>query len=205
MYIQPEGITDELISAVKEHDNICSYFDIPFQHANERILKSMNRKGSGTQFLDLLARIRKQIPSATLRTTLIAGYPGETEVDFDELCAFVEDAGFDYVGVFAYSQEDGTKASLLDCQIDEEEKAYRAQNLRDLADSLSSVRVADRVGSTIPVLVCGFEEDGQLYGRAQCQAPDVDGVTYLDGGNPGDIVTATIDDTLLYEMEGTVS
>jgi ribosomal protein S12 methylthiotransferase len=205
MYIQPEGITDELISAVKEHDNICSYFDIPFQHANERILKSMNRKGSGTQFLDLLARIRKQIPSATLRTTLIAGYPGETEEDFDELCAFVEDAGFDYVGVFAYSQEDGTKASLLDCQIDEEEKAYRAQNLRDLADSLSSVRVADRVGSTIPVLVCGFEEDGQLYGRAQCQAPDVDGVTYLDGGNPGDIVTATIDDTLLYEMEGTVS
>ncbi|MBR0406130.1 MAG: 30S ribosomal protein S12 methylthiotransferase RimO [Eggerthellaceae bacterium] len=205
MYIQPEGITDELISAVKEHDNICSYFDIPFQHANERILKSMNRKGSGTQFLDLLARIRKQIPSATLRTTLIAGYPGETEEDFDELCAFVEDAGFDYVGVFAYSQEDGTKASLLDCQIDEEEKAYRAQNLRDLADSLSSVRVADRVGSTIPVLVCGFEEDGQLYGRAQCQAPDVDGVTYLDGGNPGDIVTATIDDTLLYEMEGTMS
>lgn len=205
MYIQPEGITDELITVVKEHDNVCSYFDIPFQHANERILKSMNRKGSGRQFLDLLVRIREQIPSATLRTTLIAGYPGETDDEFDELCAFVEEAGFDYVGVFAYSQEDGTKASLLDGQIDEDEKAYRAQSLRDLADALSSVRVADRVGSTIPVLVCGFEEDGQLYGRAQSQAPDVDGVTYLDEGNPGDIVSVTIDDTLLYEMEGTVS
>ncbi len=205
MYIQPEGITDELIEVVKEHDNICSYFDIPFQHANERILKSMNRKGSGAQFLELLARIRDSIPTATLRTTLIAGYPGETDDDFDELCSFVEDAGFDYVGVFAYSQEDGTKASLLDGQIDEEEKAYRAQTLRDLADSLSSVRVSDRIGSTVSVLVCGFEEDGQLYGRAQCQAPDVDGVTYLDGGNPGDFVTVTIDDTLLYEMEGTVS
>ena len=205
MYIQPEGVSDELVSAVKNHENICSYFDIPFQHANADILKSMNRRGSGKEFLELLEHIREQIPSATLRTTLIAGYPGESDDDFEELCAFVEDAELDYVGVFAYSREDGTKAATLDDQVDEEEKAYRAQRLRDLADSLSAVRVSERIGTRMPVLVCGYEEDGQLFGRAQCQAPDVDGVTYLDAGEPGDIVTVTIEETLLYEMEGTVS
>lgn len=205
MYIQPEGITEELVKTVREHENICSYFDIPFQHANERVLKSMNRKGSAAEFLELLGAIRAEVPDAALRTTLIVGYPGETEEDFQELCDFVEDADLDYVGVFAYSREDGTRAATLDGQIDEEEKAYRAQCLRDLADSVCSARIANRVGSQMPVLVCGCEEDGQLYGRAQCQAPEVDGVTYLDAGSPGEFVIATIEDTLLYEMEGTVS
>lgn len=204
MYIQPEGVTDELIRVFADNENICDYFDIPFQHVNERLLKSMNRRGSASEFLALIKRIREAIPEATLRTTLIAGYPGETDEDFEELCDFVEEAELDYVGVFAYSREEGTRAYNLENQIDEDEKASRAQTLRDIADSACMPRIAERVGKTMQVLVCGVEEDGQLYGRAVCQAPEVDGVTYLPYGEPGEILTVTIDDTLLYEMEGTV-
>ena len=204
MYIQPEGVTDELIEAIASHDNVCDYFDIPFQHVNGRILASMNRKGSADAFFGLIGRIKRRMPDATLRTTLIAGYPGETEADFEELCAFVEEAGLDYVGVFAYSREEGTRAYSLEGQIDEDEKAARAQELRDLADAVCTPHIAERVGRTLDVLVVGCEEDGQLFGRAMCQAPDVDGVTYLDGGEPGEVVRVRIEDTLLYEMEGTV-
>ena len=202
MYIQPEGITDELIDVVAAHDNVCSYFDIPFQHCDRSLLKAMNRNGSGREFLDLIGRIRSQIPNVTLRTTLIAGFPGETDEQFEDLCDFVEEAELDYVGVFAYSREEGTRAYKLEGQIDEDEKLFRAQQLRDRADAVSSTVVARRIGRSLDVLVCGQEEDGQRFGRAQCQAPDVDGVTYVPSGEPGDIVSVTIDDTLLYEMEG---
>ena len=204
MYIQPEGVTDDLVECAASHDNICSYFDIPFQHANERVLRSMNRRGSARSFLELVGTIRERIPDVTLRTTLIAGYPGETEEEFEELLDFIEEADLDYVGVFAYSREEGTRSYDLDGQIDEEEKVRRAQAVRDLADTLSSARIARRVGSTADVVVCGFEEDGQPFGRAMCQAPDVDGVTYVDGGEVGDVVTVRIEDTLFYEMEGSV-
>lgn len=202
MYLQPEGITDELLDTVARYENVCSYFDIPLQHANASILHTMNRTGSAEEFLGLLARIEERVPGAALRTTLMCGFPGETEEDFEELCAFVEEAPFDYIGVFAYSREEGTKAHDLDGQLDEDEKAQRAQRLRDLADAVCSARIAERIGRTLPVLVEGREEDGQLFGRAQCQAPEVDGVTYLDEGEIGKVVRARIVDTLLYEMEG---
>lgn len=204
MYIQPEGVTDQFVEAVAVHDNVCDYFDIPFQHANARILKAMNRKGSAEEHLALVARVRERIPEATLRTTLIVGFPGETDEDFADLCAFVEDADLDYIGVFPYSREEGTRAHDLDGQVDEDVKLMRTQEVRDLADTVCSARIASRVGTEVDVLVCGCEEDGQLFGRAKSQAPDVDGVTYLDAGKPGDIVRVRIDDTLLYEMEGTV-
>ena len=108
MYIQPEGITDELLQTVAEHDNICSYFDIPLQHVQPSILKAMHRKGSREEYESLIEHIREMVPEVTLRTTLIAGFPGETEEDFDELCDFVEEGFFDYIGVFAYSREEGT-------------------------------------------------------------------------------------------------
>lgn len=204
MYIQPEGVTDDFVEAIACHDNVCNYFDIPFQHANARILKSMHRAGSGAEFLELANRIRMRIPDATLRTTLIAGYPGETDEDFEELCAFVEECDFDYIGVFAYSREEGTRADKLEGHVDDDEILARAQQLRDIADAVCAPRIAERVSREIDVLVCGCEEDGELYGRAMCQAPDVDGVTYVDAGLPGDVVRVRIDDTLLYEMEGTV-
>lgn len=202
MYIQPEGVTDDLIETVATHDNICNYFDLPFQHVNPTILKSMNRKGSAEAYNQLIERIRTRIPDVAIRTTLIAGYPGETEDQFDELCDFVEEADLDYIGVFAYSREEGTHAFDLPNQVDEDEKAERAQRLRDLCDDVCTPRIASRIDKRMSVLVCGEEEDGQLYGRAMCQAPDVDGVTYVSRGQVGDIIEVTISNTLLYEMEG---
>ena len=202
MYIQPEGITDELLSAVAGHDNICNYFDIPLQHVQPRILKAMHRKGSREEYAQLIEHVRDMVPGVTLRTTLIAGFPGETEDDFGELCDFVEEGLFDYIGVFAYSREEGTRAYDLPDQVEDDEKAFRAQRLRDLADDVCTPLIASRVGSTVDVLVEGAEEDGQLFGRAMCQAPEVDGVTYVDQGKPGEVVRAKIADTLLYEMEG---
>ena len=202
MYLQPEGLTDEYLEAVAAHPNVCDYFDIPLQHVDAGILRAMNRTGSRGEFEELLARVRRRIPDATLRTTLIAGFPGETDGQFEELCAFVEDAGFDYVGVFPYSREEGTRAFDLPGQVDEDEKEDRAQRLRDVADAVCAPRVAERIGRTLDVLVEGREEDGQLFGRAMCQAPEVDGVTYLEDGEVGQVVRVTIGDTLLYEMEG---
>lgn len=202
MYIQPEGLTDELLDAVAAHDNVCDYFDIPLQHVDADILRTMNRTGSREEFLALVERVLAHVPGATLRTTLIAGFPGETDEQFEDLCAFVEEGLFDYVGVFPYSREEGTRAASLPDQVDEDEKNDRAQRLRDIADAVCCPRIAARIGRTMDVLVEGVEEDGQLFGRAMCQAPEVDGVTYLDGGEPGEIRPVTIADTLLYEMEG---
>lgn len=201
MYLQPAGMTDELLDVMAAHDNICKYFDIPLQHCDSAILKSMNRSGSRAEYEQMVARIRQRIPGVALRTTLIVGYPGETEEQFEDLCDFVSEAEFDYVGIFAYSPEDGTPAAELPDQIDEDTKQARLQELRDIADSVSSSVVSQRIGASMDILVLGCEEDGQLYGRAQCQAPDVDGVTYLDNGTVGEIHTVTISDTLLYEME----
>ncbi len=202
MYIQPEGVTDELLDAVASHANICDYFDIPLQHVDAGILRLMNRTGSRAEFDALVKRVRVHVPNATLRTTLIAGFPGETEDQFEDLCAFVEEADFDYIGMFAYSREEGTRSYDLPDQVDDDEKADRAQRLRDLADAVCAPRIAARIGQEMDVLVEGCEEDGQLFGRAMCQAPEVDGVTYLEDGEIGEIKRVTIEDALLYEMEG---
>ena len=202
MYLQPEGVTDAYLDAVATHPNVCSYFDIPLQHVDATILRAMNSTGSRAEFEALIKRILARVPDATLRTTLIAGFPGETEEQFEELCDFVEEGLFDYVGVFPYSREDGTRAAELPDQVDDDEKADRAQRVRDLADTVSAPRIAARIGREMDVLVEGAEEDGQLYGRAMCQAPEVDGVTYLPSGEPGEMVRVRIVDTLLYEMEG---
>lgn len=201
MYLQPEGVTDGLLSVMAARENVCSYLDIPLQHVSAPLLRAMNRAGSAEKFSALVERIRAAVPDITLRTTLIAGFPGETEDEFEALCDFVAEEPFDYVGVFPYSREEGTAAFDLPGQLDEEEKAERAQVLRDVADAACAARVAARIGRTYPVLVEGIEEDGQRFGRAQCQAPEVDGVTYVGAGNVGDVVNVVIADTLLYEME----
>lgn len=201
MYLQPAGLTDELLDTVNRHSNICSYFDIPLQHCDPDILASMNRTGNRAQIQAAVDHVRETVPGVVLRTTLIVGYPGETEEQFEELCDFVEEVEFDYVGIFAYSPEEGTVAAELPDQIDDETKQMRAQELRDIADAVSTARVSSRIGQTMPVVVLGREEDGQLYGRAQCQAPDVDGVVYLEEASIGSVVDVEITDTLMYEME----
>lgn len=204
MYTEPEGVTDELLDVLATRANVCAYLDIPLQHVVPHILHSMNRTGSAEQFTALVEHIRKAVPHITLRTTFIAGFPGETEEDFEQLLDFVQQGLFDYVGVFAYSQEEGTKAAKLPQQVPEDIKYARARQLRDEADSVSAALVAARVGTQCQVLIEGAEEDGQLYGRAASQAPEVDGVTYVSAGKPGDIVSVCIEDTLLYDMEGEV-
>ncbi|MDO5335715.1 MAG: 30S ribosomal protein S12 methylthiotransferase RimO [Coriobacteriia bacterium] len=204
MYLQPGGIDDQLLSVMEDHDNICSYLDIPLQHANAQILHSMNRSGDKAYFLERLHRIRQRLTGVALRTTVIVGYPGETEEQFEELCDFIAEAEFDYVGVFPYSPEEGTRAANMPNQVDEDTKMERFQRLRDLADQISASRIKRHVGESMEVLVLGEEEDGQLYGRCQYQAPEVDGVVYVDAGEVGDFVNVTITDTLLYEMEGEV-
>lgn len=202
MYIQPEGITEELLDVVAAHDNICNYFDIPFQHVDPSILGAMNRTGSREEFSDLISSIRSRIPDATLRTTLIVGYPGETDEMFEELCDFVENADLDYVGIFPYSREDGTRADHQDGHLDEDVKLERFQILHDIADDVCTSRMQLKVGKRFDVLVCGVEEDGQLYGRAMFQAPDVDGVTFVPSGEIGTIVEVEAIDSFLYDLEG---
>lgn len=204
MYTEPEGVTERLLAVMAAHPNICPYLDIPLQHVNPRILSAMHRKGSAEGFRRLIERVHEVLPDVTLRTTLMTGFPGETEEDFEELLSFVEEGLFHYVGVFAYSPEEGTRAAELPDQVPEEVKQMRARELRDLADSVSSSLISQRVGSTQEVLVEGAEEDGQLFGRAACQAPEVDGITFLDRGAVGDVLSVCISDTLLYDMEGEV-
>lgn len=204
MYIEPQGVTDELLDVIASRENVCPYLDVPLQHASERVLRAMNRRGSAESHRELVERIREHVPDITLRTTLIAGFPGETDEDFEELCAFLEDVEFDYVGVFPYSREEGTRAAQLPDQVDEDVKIERAQRIRDISDSIGESHVSARIGKTMDVLVLGREEDGQLFGRAMCQAPEVDGVVYLEEGSIGDIVKVKIEDTLVYEMEGEV-
>lgn len=204
LYLEPEGVTDELLEVMSSHDNICNYLDIPLQHVDSDMLKAMNRRGSRQEFEALFARILDSVPDMTLRTTLIVGFPGETEEQFEELCDFVESSPFTYIGAFAYSREESTRAYDMPGQLDEDEKVDRLQRIRDIADAVCTARVAERIGKRMAVLVEGCEEDGQLYGRTQSQAPEVDGVTYLEEGVPGDFKDVLICDTLMYEMEGEI-
>lgn len=204
MYIQPEGVTQPLLDTIAAHGNACRYLDVPIQHISQRILKDMNRSGSSEEFEALLERIRTTLPDAAVRTTLIAGFPGETEEEFEALHDFISEGHFDYVGVFPYSREEGTRAYLMDGQIDEDEKLYRAQQLRNAADAASAARIASRIGTRTRVLVEGCQDDGQLFGRSQLQAPEVDGVTFVDRGSVGCVMDCTVSDTLLYDMEADV-
>lgn len=205
MYAQPDGVTDELLEAMATNANVCEYLDMPLQHASKRVLRAMKRSGDAQKYLALVARIRDAIPDAVLRTTLIAGFPGETRSDVNEVQRFLEDAGFDYVGVFPYSREQGTSAAAMEPQVPLRTRRARAQRLRDLADRIGFEKAAAHVGRVVDVLVEGVDEDtGMVVGRWSGQAPDIDGVVWLDRGEPGEIVSARIVDSICYDLEGEV-
>lgn len=205
MYVQPDGVTDELLAAMGAQSNVCRYLDIPLQHASADVLKAMHRSGSSTQFLGMLERIRAHMPDAVVRTTLIAGFPGETSADVKELTRFIQDAGFDYVGVFPYSPEDGTVAATLPGLPAKRTRIARAQRLRDVADRVGVEAAAARVGSVVEVLSEGLDEEGVPVGRWRGQAPEVDGIVLLDREvEPGSIVSVRVVDTLGYDLEAEV-
>jgi len=205
MYIQPDGMTDELLAAIAENPNVCHYLDIPLQHASKPVLRAMKRSGDGAAFLELIARVRATLPDVVLRTTIIAGFPGETRDDVRELQEFLRAARFDYAGVFAYSPEDGTPAAELPGQISARTRRARAQRLRDIADEIGFEKVAEKVGLVVDVLVEGVDEDeGVVVGRWRGQAPEIDGLVLLDGGQAGQIVSVELVDSLGYDLEGEV-
>ncbi len=209
MYLQPEGITDALLDTLARHETICSYLDIPLQHASARVIGEMNRMGEGSSYLELLNRIRERVPGIVLRSTFIAGFPGETEDDFDELLEFVEEASFDYAGVFAYSPEEGTVAGERIDQMNEDMRTSRARVLGDLAERIGHARAQAQRGTTVEVLICGYDDERACwYGRSQAQAPDVDGVIYVRDAHASQRtrrVMVTIDEVYGFEMEGVLA
>lgn len=202
MYLQPDGVTDQLLAAIASAQRVCHYLDIPLQHASKSVLRAMGRTGSPQAHLELLARVRTALPDVTIRTTMMAGFPGETEADFAELENFVAEAEIDYVGVFAYSPEDQTRAAILPDQLPDDVRTERAQRLRETADTVGFQRAATRVGSVQQVLVEG-EEDGELVGRSCGQAPEVDGMTVLElDAAVGEFVNVLITEAVGYDLVG---
>ena len=209
LYLQPEGMTDELIATIRDTPEILPYIDIPVQHCNERVLKAMRREGSAAAYEELFDRLRREIPGMVIRSTALVGFPTETDEEFEELLGFMDRVGFDYTSVFAYSQEDGTVAARMDGQIDEQTKIERAQAAQDLAESLGFAATAAHVGEVAPVIVDGVEEteDGpELIGHAWFQAPDSDGAVHLDidEASVGDILDVRFVDSFCYELIGEV-
>ena len=209
LYLQPEGMTDKLISAIRDIPEVLPYIDIPVQHCCAPVLKAMHRSGSEEELDGLFARLRDEIPGMVIRTTSLVGFPGETDEDADRMLAFMDRNGFDYTSVFAFSPEDGTRATKMDGQIDEDTKLARAQAAMDLAESLGFAATASHVGEVADVIVDGVEEteDGiELIGHAWFQAPDSDGAVHLDAEEAcvGDILKVEFTDSFCYELIGHV-
>ena len=180
LYSYPEGITDELIKTVKENDKICKYFDIPIQHISNHVLKRMNRKTSKEKIEKLIKKIRKEIPDVILRTSLIVGFPGETQSDFDELYRFVQKTKFDKLGVFGYSKEEGTPASKMQNQIHYKTKQARLNKIMSLQQEISKEKLEQNIGNTIEVLVENISFDGKyLVGRTKNDVPEEDGIVFI--------------------------
>lgn len=209
LYLQPEGMTDELIETIRDVDQVLPYIDIPIQHCSGRILKQMRRSGSAEELHALFARLRSEIPGMVLRTTGMCGFPGETDEEADELYDFIEAEEFDYTSVFAYSQEEGTRAASMEGQVPEDVKLERTQRLIDLTEELGFSATAKHVGERVDVIVDGIEEtdDGaELIGHAWFQAPDCDGAVHIASGEAavGDVVTVDLVDSFCYELVGTI-
>ena len=180
LYSYPEGITDELIQTVKGNEKICKYFDIPIQHISDSILKKMNRRTNKEQIESLIAQLRKEIPDVTLRTSLIVGFPGETEKDFEELSEFVKTAKFDKLGAFMYSKEEGTPAAKLPEQIHGNTKKSRYNKIMEIQQKISNENLKSKIGQEFEVLIEDISFDGKyLIGRTKQDVPDIDGIIYV--------------------------
>lgn len=209
LYLQPEGMTDELVSVIRDTPEVLDYIDIPIQHCSAPVLRGMGRTGSSEEYHALFARLREEIPGMVLRSTAMAGFPGETDDQFDELLGFLAQEAFDYCSVFAFSPEEGTAAADMEGQVDEDTKLERTQALVDLAEQMGFAATASHVGERVQVLVDGMEDgpDGpEIIGHAWFQAPDSDGVVHIEGGEAavGDIVTCEIVDSFCYELVGAI-
>jgi ribosomal protein S12 methylthiotransferase len=208
LYAYPDGITDELLDMIAAEEKICNYLDLPIQHIDDQILAAMNRRIDGAGIRALLQRIRTRIPDITLRTSLIVGFPGETDEQFRKLLAFVEEGHFERLGVFRYSREDGTPAAKLEKQVPARTKLSRYKRLMKAQSRVAFSKNLALKGHIEPVLVEGYSEETELLlrGRSIRQAPDVDGQVYITAGQAdvGDIVNLKITDSTEYDLVGEI-
>ncbi len=209
LYLYPDKITDELIDEIANNDRVVKYIDLPIQHINDEVLKNMNRHGDRATIEGAIKRLREKIPYVTLRTTVIAGFPGETVEQFEELCDFIKETKFDRLGAFAYSREEDTPAYDFPDQIDEQTKQDRCDKIMALQADISSELNAKKLRKTIKVLCEGFDgASGAYVGRSEADAPDVDGKIFfdLDRGQglhkDGDFVNVRITDCYDYDLVG---
>ena len=210
LYSYPEGITDELIQTVKNNDKICKYFDIPIQHISDPILKKMNRRTNKNEIENLLTKLRKEIPDVTLRTSLIVGFPGETQKDFEELSDFVKTAKFDKLGAFMYSKEDGTPAAKLPNQIHGNTKKSRYNKIMEIQQKISNENLQRKIGQEFQVLIEDISFDGKyLIGRTKQDVPDIDGVVYVKNSDAINLVDkfvkVHITDVKDYDLIGEIA
>lgn len=208
LYLYPADISEDLLQFMASEEKMCRYLDVPLQHCNDRILKAMHRRGGRLFLEDLMAKLREMLPDISLRTTFIVGFPGETDEEFEELLGFIAKIKFDHLGAFCYSREEGTPAAQLPGQISEKVKKKRFNRLLKLQRGISLAKNLAKVGTSQEVMVEGFSEDVSylLIGRTQGQAPDVDGVVYLDEGEyrPGFFAKVRITHALDYDLVGKV-
>ncbi|WP_304205390.1 30S ribosomal protein S12 methylthiotransferase RimO [Fusobacterium perfoetens] len=207
-YMYPNSISDELIEVIKNEPKICNYFDVPIQHISDNILQNMGRAKSGDVIRNILERIRNAIPEATIRTTVIVGFPGETEENFQELKEFIQEFKFDYVGVFKYSREEDTVAYNLPNQIPEEIKEERWAELLNIQGEIIERKNEKFIGETVDVIIDGIstESEYMLEGRMRTQALDIDGKVLTSDGtaNIGDIVKVKIEQNFQYDFIGPI-
>ena len=206
LYCYPEEIYDELIQVIKEEDKICKYLDLPIQHASDAILKRMGRRTSKAQLVEIVEKLRREIPDITLRTTLITGFPGETEEQHEELMAFVDEMEFDRLGVFTYSPEEDTPAATMPDQIDESVKEDRQADLMELQQEIAFELAENMVGKEVLVMIEGKVADENAYvGRTYKDAPNVDGLIFVESDElmmSGDFAKVRVTGALDYDLIG---
>lgn len=206
LYAYPEVITDELCEAMAKLPKVAKYIDIPIQHSNREILRRMNRSGDSESLLKLVKKLREKIPGVVLRTTLITGFPGESEQQFCELCQFLKEARFERVGCFAYSREEGTVAADFEDQIDVETAERRADIIMRSQQRTVDEYNSKMIGKTLTVAVEGYDRYGEVYfGRSEFDAPDIDGKIFFASPSPlriGDFVAVEIIDAMDYDLMG---
>ena len=208
LYCYPEEITDELIQVIKTEDKICNYIDMPIQHSSDAILKAMGRRTNRKELVERINKIRQEIPDVILRTSLITGFPGETEEDVDDLLDFVDEMEFDRLGVFTYSQEEDTKACEMDNQIDEDIKSDRRDRIMELQQEIAFEKAKDKVGKTFRVIIEGKLTDENAYvGRTYMDAPNVDGCIFVNTAMQlmtGDMVNVKVTGASEYDLIGEI-
>ena len=208
LYCYPEEITDELIQVIKEEDKICNYLDLPIQHASDGILKRMGRRTSKEQLVEIIGKLRKEIPDIAIRTTLITGFPGETQEQHEELMEFVDEMEFDRLGVFTYSPEEDTPAAEMPDQIPEDVKEDRQAELMELQQEIAFDLAEEMIGREVLVMIEGKVADENAYvGRTYKDAPNVDGLIFVESEEElmsGDFARVRITGALEYDLMGEI-